>query len=278
MDRYAEGSAYLERALLHAEGIGDRLSAARAAGTLGFMALFGPLPVDEAIARCHELRPRAGELASASASLLRFEAVLRAMRGEIDEARSLHDRGDRIADDVGLRWLVANAAFTRAILELLAGAPVRAERAARAGLDAFEAMHNRSQGSTAAALVALALVEQHRDDEALELADLAAAWAAPDDAASQVLQFAVRARVLAGRGDQAAAEAAARRGVALSLSSDDLTLRGDALEALAIVLERSGRPEEATRALSDALAVHARKGNVVAVRRLQLRSASRPAP
>ena len=130
------------------------------------------------------------------------------MRGDIDDARALHAEADDIIEDLG-RPLVsaANASFTRAILELLAGAPERAEHAARAGLEAFEAMRNRNQGSTAAALLALALVEQGRDDEALEFADLAAAWAAPDDTASQVGQLAVRARVLAGRG-----ELAARRG------------------------------------------------------------------
>ena len=75
----------------------------------------------------------------------------------------------------------AQTCFTRAILELLAGAPARAEHAARAGLEAFEAMGNRNQGSTAAALLGLALIEQGHDKDALEFADLAAAWAAPDD-------------------------------------------------------------------------------------------------
>lgn len=121
-------------------------------------------------------------------------------------------------------WLSANAVFPRTILELLGGAPARAERAARAGLEAFEAMHNRSQGSTAAALLGLTLVEQGRDDEAPEYADLAAAWAVPDDTASQVLQLGVRARVLAARAELAAAEAGATDEVALSKASDDLTL------------------------------------------------------
>jgi tetratricopeptide (TPR) repeat protein len=150
------------------------------------------------------------------------------------------------------------------LLELLAGAPARAERAARAGLEAFEAMHNRNQGSTAAALLGVALVEQGRDDEALEYADLAAAWAASADAASQTRQLAVRARVLASRGALAAGEAAARAAVAHSRASDDLSQRGDALVNLAYVLERAGRADEAADALREALAFYQRKGNVVA--------------
>lgn len=125
-------------------------------------------------------------------------------------------------------------------------------------------MHNRSQGSTAAALLALALVEQGRDDEAPEYADLAAAWAASDDTASQTRQLAVRARVLARCGELAAAEAAVRAGVAQSKASDDLSQRGDALVNLAFVLERAGRADEAADALREALALYERKGNVVA--------------
>jgi hypothetical protein len=119
-------------------------------------------------------------------------------------------------EDLGSRKTVANAVFTRANLELLAGAPDRAEKVARASLQAFEATGNRSQGSTRAAFVGLALVEQGRDDEALEYADIAAEWAVPDDIASQVSQLGVRARVLAGRSELAPAEAAARDAVAQS--------------------------------------------------------------
>ena len=137
------------------------------------------------------------------------------MGGSIDEGRALHDTADDIMEDLGMPPMsAALTCFTRTVLELLAGAPVRAEQAARAGLQAFEAMGNRNQGSTAAALVGLTLIEQGRDDEALEFADLAAAWAAPDDTASQVLQLTVRARVLAGRGEHAAAQAAATHAVA----------------------------------------------------------------
>jgi tetratricopeptide (TPR) repeat protein len=223
--------------------------------------------VPAAIERCRALRGRVAGHRGATASLLRHEAVLVAMRGDIDEARALHAQADDIIEDLGMPLPSANTGFTRTILELLAGAPARAERAARASLEAFEAMHNRSQGSTAAALLGLTLVEQGRDDEALEYADLAAAWAVPDDTTSQVGQLGVRARVLAGRGELAAAEAAATDEVALSKASDDPSLRGDALVDLAFVLERTGRAEPATHALRDALALYEGKGNVVSAAR-----------
>jgi tetratricopeptide (TPR) repeat protein len=128
-------------------------------------------------------------------------------------------------------------------------------------------MGDRNQGSTAAALLGLTLVEQGRDDEALEFADLAAAWAVADDTASQVYQLSVRARVLAGREEHAAAEAAATDAVALSKASDELSLRGDALVHLAHVLERAGRTERAAAALREAVALYERKGNAVSAAR-----------
>ena len=271
MERYADATAYLERALVHAERAGNRGEAMRTAASLGFQALFGPVPAPEAIERCRVLRDRVAGHRSATASLLRYEAVLVAMRGGIDEARALHARADDIMEDLGRPALsAANGSFTRTLLELLAGAPTRAERAARAGLEAFEAMGNRNQGSTAAAMLAATLIEQGRDDEALEFADLAAAWAVPDDTVSQVGQLGVRARVLAGRGEHAAAEAAATEAVALSKASDELSLRGDALVDLAHVLERARRTEEAAKALHGAAALYERKGNAVSAARARV--------
>jgi tetratricopeptide (TPR) repeat protein len=145
MQRYADATAYLERAMVHAERAGNRLDAARAAGRLGLLALFGPLPAPEAIERCRALREGVAGHRGTEAALLRYEAVLVAMQGNIDEARALHAEADDIIEDLGIGWFSANKVFTRAPLELLAGAPARAERAARAGLEAFEAMHNPNQ-------------------------------------------------------------------------------------------------------------------------------------
>jgi tetratricopeptide (TPR) repeat protein len=262
MERYEEATGYLERSLVHAERADDRLGVSHAAALIGLITVYGPLPVPAALERCRGLRHRVSDLPVTRALLMRHEAVLLAMRGDIDDARALHDEADRTIDDLGNPTMLANTVFTRASVELLAGAPARAESVARASLEAYEAMHNRSQASTAAAFVALALVEQNRDDEALHYADLAA-QAVVDDYASQVSQLAVRARVLARRGDLDAAEAAASDAVARSGRSDDPWLRGEALTALAFVLERGGRTEQAAEVLRRALTIYERKGNVV---------------
>ena len=55
-DRYEQASAYLERAMAAAERAGDRRRPQHAAGFLGFITLFGPVPAAEGIERCRALR------------------------------------------------------------------------------------------------------------------------------------------------------------------------------------------------------------------------------
>jgi len=246
-----------------------RRTAAHAARFLGSIMVFGPVPAAEGIERCRALRRQFADQARTSATLLRHEAVLHAMQGRIEEARALHAEAVRAIDELGIPWLSASTVFGQWVLEMLAGAPERAEASARAGLALLQEMGATNQGSTAAAMLAYALAVQGCHDEALRSADLAAAWAAPDDASSQVPQLAARAHVLAARGELERAEAAAREAVRVSERSDELVQRGDALTDLAAVLARAGRPDEAATALRDAIGLYERKGNIVSVARAQ---------
>jgi class 3 adenylate cyclase/tetratricopeptide (TPR) repeat protein len=264
---FAQSSAYLQRALAVAERTGDRKGAAFAAGGLGLITAFGPVPAPEGIERCRALRRRFADHPGTTAVLLRHEAVLHAMQGRIDESRMLHAEADRIVDDLGSRWLSAIRVFGQWQIELLAGAPERAEADARASLELFQQMGATNPGSTAAALLAVALVQQNRHEEALHYADLAAKWAAPDDMASQVGQLRARARVLAARGELEPAEASAREAVRLAQRSDDISQRGDALVDLGAVLESAGRPGEAAAVIRDAIVLYERKSNVVSIAR-----------
>jgi class 3 adenylate cyclase/tetratricopeptide (TPR) repeat protein len=89
-DHFELAAGYLERALALAERTGDRRAAASAAGSLGLIALFGPLTASEGIERCRELRRRVPDHRIAPARLLSYEAVLHAMQGRLDQARALH--------------------------------------------------------------------------------------------------------------------------------------------------------------------------------------------
>jgi hypothetical protein len=228
VNRFEQSAAHFQGALAAAERIGDRRATTFAAGSLGLITAFGPVAAAEGIERCRTLRRRVADHPIASATLLRYEAVLHAMQGRIDEARALHADGLRAIDDLGNHWASANTAWSHSALELLGGAPERAEAAARASLELFREMGATNPGSSAAAFLAVALVRQGRHEEALRYADLAAAWAAPDDIASQVGQLGARAHALAARAELEHAEAAAREAVRLSERSDDISQRGDA--------------------------------------------------
>jgi tetratricopeptide (TPR) repeat protein len=266
-DHFLSAARYFEGALMAAERANDQKTAARAAAELGIGTAFGPVPADEGVERCRALRRRVAEYRGYTAVLLRCEALLRAMQGRIEEARALQRDADEIVDDLGDRWASAIAVFWRPALELLAGAPERADATARASLEVLTEMDATNQGSFAAGLLAVALVRQRRHEEALRYADLAAAWAPPDDISSQVPQLRARALVLAERGDFDRAETAARRGMELAERSDDISQRGDALVDLAFVFEAAGRPYESANALRDAIALYKRKGNVVSANR-----------
>jgi tetratricopeptide (TPR) repeat protein len=166
-------------------------------------------------------------------------------------------------------WATANAVFGEWQIEMLAGKPERAAAAARESLSIFGAMGAKNEGSTAAALLAVALAVQGRHDEAIRYADLAASWAAPDDIASQVGQLTARAHVLAARDDLPGALAAVREAVLSSEGSDDISQRGDALVDLATILMQAGQADQALTALRDAIALYDRKGNVVGAERAQ---------
>jgi class 3 adenylate cyclase/tetratricopeptide (TPR) repeat protein len=266
-ERFEAASSYFERAVAAAERTGDRKTAAIAASGLGLITVFGPVAAADGIERCRALRQRFADNPGTSAVLLRDEAVLHAMQGRIDEARALVGKADRVIEDLGSRWLSASAVFGKWMVEVLAGEPERAESAARASVELLHAMGALSQGSTAAALLAWSLARRGCHDEALHFADLAAAWAAPDDMASQTGQLAARALVLAARGDIERAEQAARTAIRFVEPTDEISLHGDCLVTLATVLDRAGRAAEAVVALREAIALYERKGNMVATAR-----------
>ena len=84
----------------------------------------------------------------------------------------------------------------------------------------------------------------------------------------------VRAKVLARRGEYAAAERLAREAVAISEATDSLNWQGDTNADLAEVLLLVGKPGEATAALEQALERYERKGNLVMAARTRDRLAA----
>ena len=187
------------------------------------------------------------------------------MRGEPDRARRLIREGNAILDDLGS--MHSAVSHHEAMVELLAGDPAGAEARLRRGYDALREMGERGLLATTAAMLAQAVLAQGRDEEAGELAAVAATAAPREDLATQAIWRGARARVLARAGSDEAAAALAREAVAAHRADRLVTHHADALLDLAEVERLGGRPEDGEAAARRALALYEAKGNAVSAGR-----------
>jgi tetratricopeptide (TPR) repeat protein len=259
--RAAQRSA--ERALSYADRIGDRHRTVMALGTLMF-ATEDVTPVPEVASRLDAIVERAGGAISIQVWKLLAMANHHASERMFGEARSRLAEAARIMDDLG--WKVSRVALSAVSLakvELLAGDPVAAEREARRGYEALRDMGETGRMSSRAALLAVALCDQARYDEAWEMADVADRAAAADDLEPRLWIWRARVKVLARRGEIEEAEKLAREAVSIAEKTDWYWSHGDALIDLADVLRLSGRGGEARPVLEKAVDVYDRMGHLV---------------
>ncbi|UVK41274.1 AAA family ATPase [Mesorhizobium sp. AR10] len=261
--RAVPAAAAWERAAAHARRAGDRHKYYETLTWIASSLWFGPTPADEGIRRCEAMREEVRESPESQAAILRQLACLNATVGRFTLARELLVTSNATYADLGLTLYVASSDH-EAVVELLAGDPGAAEKSARAGYRALEEMGERSFRSTIAASLACTILEQGRDEEAEEFANLSAQLATAGDLMTQVLWRRVLARVLARRGEIKEAEALAREAVAIAEATDFVNDRADALIDLSHVFEASRRGNEAVAAASRALHLYELKGNVVA--------------
>ena len=108
-----------------------------------------------------------------------------------------------------------------------------------------------------------ALYMQGRDEEALELTELARAPTCPKTRRAGGWRR-VRAKVLCPLGEFDEAERLGSEAVALAAGTDYLDVRAQAVADLAEVLRLAGRPEESAAALQEAIRLYEKKGNIAA--------------
>jgi class 3 adenylate cyclase/tetratricopeptide (TPR) repeat protein len=253
----AEAAA--QRSLEHARLAEHGMLEARAIPSLGYAALNGPTPVPQAIERCRGLLEDVRGNAKAEALLLAAIAHLEAMRGNFDEARRLYRESRAMLEELGWSFLAAQTSFDSGPVELLAGDPAAAEAELRRDYETLERMGEKNYISTTAALLARAVYEQGRLDEARVYTDVSRELAADDDVTSQVLWRGVHAMLLARAGEFAEAEAVVRGAVELSETADAPEARGNALLDEAEVLTMSGDRDGAAAVLARALEQFERK-------------------
>ena len=278
--RYGAVDVALGRALEHARRAGATWEEAEALGQYTGSGVYGPAPVAEVIERCDQVLASGGRNRSVQARALRALASLRAMQGRYEEGRDLARQAADLLEDLGLALRAAFVSETLAFVERLAGEHAAAERELRAGFDAMTELGERGYRTTSAALLAHAILAQgpERVPEAERWLQIAEE-AAEDDLSTQVLLRSARGRVLAARGEPAAAERSAREAVSLAEGTDDLNMRADVLLDLAEVLRTRGNDPDAAAAREEALGLYRRKGNLSSAARTErlLESSKRPA-
>jgi tetratricopeptide (TPR) repeat protein len=185
------------------------------------------------------------------------------MDGRFDAARELYRRSRAILEEMGWKLYAALTSLDSGPIEMLAGDPVAAEVELRRDYDALREMGERNYVATTAGLLAEALYEQSRYDEAEELSRFSEEVAVADDVASQVHWRSVRAKVLARRERQDEALELANEAVRLVLQTDEMDSQGTALLDLAEVLALAGRTDDAIGSVRQAQEIFEAKGNVV---------------
>jgi tetratricopeptide (TPR) repeat protein len=258
--RFAELGVAEEQALEHARRAGDRRQEADALFWVMAAYDFGPAPVDEAVARCEALLEAAAGNLLAEAGALGHLSMLKAKRGDFDEARSLFRRALEIYDELGMEVQWGGLSMAAGWIEILAGTPEAAEPVLREGHERLGKIGEQSYRSTLAVVLADVVYRQGRYDEAEELTRVSEELAARDDLASQIGWRSVRAKVLAQRGEFVEAERLGRDAVEIAARTDGLDWWGDALADLGEVLRLAGRPADAAEQLEAALRLYEQKG------------------
>jgi class 3 adenylate cyclase/tetratricopeptide (TPR) repeat protein len=247
-----------DRAIEHAERSGD-LAVLREAQVYPIPArLYGPFPVEEALAYLAASEAPNADIPSMSGQL-------EAMRGNFDDARRLIHEGLDYAHEHGHRLVAAAISMQEEEVELTAGNPEAAVAAGLQGVADLMELGERGWLSTVAGHAAEALYRLGRDDEAWRMTEAADEAGAPDDVITQMLILQVRAKILSRRGEHAEAERLAREAVAWGEPADALVHKADSYRDLAVVLGAAGKRDEALAALDRARALYAEKGHTVGV-------------
>jgi tetratricopeptide (TPR) repeat protein len=227
----------------------------------------GTLPVDEAIARAGEIRDASASTYVRSSALGAL-ALLRAMKGEFVEARTLVEEDRRLLEELGLRPAAAAHSIAVSEVESIAGDDAAAERILRAGFDAVVAFGDDHAATNVAWRLALALVRQERYDEAEPFVEIArradhgALWV-------EVWWRIVLARIEAQRGEGVRARELLDQALEQMASVEGSGFHADALLEAAAVVGVMGDEEAAATLVADAARIAEQLGYVVACRRAE---------
>jgi class 3 adenylate cyclase/tetratricopeptide (TPR) repeat protein len=241
---------------------GRLLEAARAAGdrpnvveamifVLGSQ-FFGAAHVDDARDRCAALRAQAqGPIEESVCDV--GDAIIKGIVGDLDAAR----RGMRATrerqTELGLRLLASAMGFVAGHIELGAGEAAAAEAVLRASCDDLRAMGETGYLSTTLAYFGEALYRLGRFDEADAATRESEEVTQAGDKMSEAMWRAIRAEVLAQRGEHEEALRLVLEGAAIIGTTESTVGKGDLQTMLAEVHRLAGRTDDARAALERAI-------------------------
>jgi class 3 adenylate cyclase/tetratricopeptide (TPR) repeat protein len=273
--RTAEADAAWKRGVRHARMAGDEAGVADGLVWEASAACLGPRRVPEAIDDCRAILDQLRSDRRCQALSMRPLASLHAMAGQFDIAHDLLAKSRAIHDELGVS-LHAVLAQDEAFVALIEGSPAGAQAALEPCVAALTEMGEKALLGTMAAMLGRTLVIQHREDEAWRVIDTVDEVATPDDLSVEMWRRAVRAELLARRGDVDAADRLSSEAAAIGAATDWLDDHGEVLMARGRILRECNRPEEASRALRQAQELFTRKGNLVSAGRAEAAAAEVP--
>ena len=254
-----------ESALEFARRAGDRFEEQEIVEWLVIALFLGPAPAVEAIERCELLLEETRDRPLLQVEILGTLASLVTMQGRTEEAHDLIEQARAILEDMGERvWVFP---FNCALVFLWQDDAAAAEQELRPPYDGLKKIGEKSHFSSQAQLLSNAVYLQGRFEEAELLTRECEDAARSNDVYSQIIWRAMRAKILARRGEFDAARAFALAAVAFAAESDFHHAHAEALMDLAEVHGLAGDAEVAAAAIEEAIHFYELKGDLFAADR-----------
>jgi predicted ATPase/class 3 adenylate cyclase len=257
----------LARAIEHAQRAGSKSMELQALSSSVVAILFDSTPISDGIAAAREILERHPSSRDLQGRALRVLGTLLALQGDEETGRQLLEQARTIFTELGHKQALSSLPFSTGPLELRSGNPAAAEAELRAGLKLMQEMGERARVSSMAAILAGALLDQGRFDEAEDYIEVARDALSHHDLTGEAAVKMSTARLLANRGDLHEAVRLAVEAIALMDETEEVFFMPDLLMSQAEVLELAGQVEDAKAALRKAVDVAARKGALVDERR-----------
>jgi len=256
----------MELAVRHAEDSGVPRAAQSLRRELIGLLSWAPRPVSETIELATAALDAAGDDRGQRRALLAQLAVLTAMAGDLEGARTHLKDAEEIVWDLrgGQRFDPMYSGFVVARVAVLADDLATAAHELSRSCRHLSRMGERAYLANRAAALADVMLALGKLDEAGKYVTRCRDAAASDQLPAQAGWCSVHARLLAIRGRDAEALRFAETAVDLSGKTDDLDGQASALLARAEVLHRIDRRDEAAETFAAALDRYQRRGNVAA--------------